>query len=43
MFRNRTFKVLSNLILLMVLCTGQVSAVPSNTENVQNTAIKIQA
>ena len=29
-FFNRTFKVLSNLILLMVLCAGQVSAAPGN-------------
>lgn len=31
MFRNRIFKVLSFLVLLMVLCTGQVAAAPSNS------------
>jgi len=30
MFRNRTFKVLSNLILLVIFCTGQVAAAPNS-------------
>jgi murein DD-endopeptidase MepM/ murein hydrolase activator NlpD len=35
MFHKRTFKVLSNLILLAVLCTGQVAAAPnSNADEV---------
>ena len=33
MFRNRIFKVLSNLILLAVFCTGQVAAAPNNSSN----------
>ncbi|NOT06060.1 MAG: S8 family serine peptidase, partial [Anaerolineales bacterium] len=33
MFRNRIFKVLSNLILLLVFCTGQVAAAPNNKAN----------
>ncbi|HET7142535.1 MAG TPA: hypothetical protein VFI68_00835, partial [Anaerolineales bacterium] len=33
MFHNRAFKVLSNLFLLLVLCTGQVAAAPSNNVN----------
>ncbi len=33
MFRNRTFKVLSNLILLAAFCTGQVSAASGNSAN----------
>ena len=33
MFRNRTFKVLGNLILLAIFCTGQVSAAPNNKVN----------
>jgi hypothetical protein len=33
MFRNRTFKILSNLILLVALFTGQVAAAPNNSTN----------
>ena len=33
MFRNRTFKFLSYLILLVVLCAGQVAAAPGNNAN----------
>lgn len=31
MFRNRTFKILSNLFLLVILSAGQVAAAPNNT------------
>ena len=33
MFRNRTFKVLGNLILLVFFCTGQVAAAPNYSVN----------
>ena len=33
MFSKRTFKVLSNFILLLVLCTGQAAAAPNHSSN----------
>ena len=33
MFRNSTFKILTNLILLEVLFTGQISSLPPTIEN----------
>ena len=41
MFRNRTFKVLSNLILLVVFCTGQVAAAPNNSAKNGTTNIEL--
>ena len=36
MLSKRTFKVLSNFILLLVLCTGQVAAAPNHSSNEWN-------